>query len=508
MFKKLISKKTDLTQLDEKLINLKKEYKINPDGFSDDLLIQVKTINGFKLLDPCAVYKLIGEGGGGRVYLGHHLNLNIKVAVKCPFPVTTKSDKLYIERFKQEAQSAAKINHPNVVRVYDVRSVNNIHYIIMEYIQGETLREYIQKNNPLKIEKFINIACEAIHGLAEAHKASMVHRDIKPDNILLAQTGEVKLADLGLAKPIMNVTARTTSNSIVGTPQYMAPEQFKDHKSLGPEIDVWAFGVTMYFMLTGEEAIKGYTLYEVIKNIVDNPFPNILEKRTDLPDSLIRIINKCTKKNPFERYSSAIKLESALNNLSKNIKNISRNISPVLKEEIRSKKYSKTKDEFSRKKPIAEIKPAEFEKRIAVTKKVEEEVKKFFITDIHEAALNGDIESIKHIFKQKGFVYSTNKKNSSGQSPLIMATLNGHDEIATYLLSDAVPNLAINLQDNNGWTALMYAAMLGHVNIAKTLINKDANTTIKNSSGKTALDIAIQFDHIPIIIPLRTLADS
>lgn len=286
----------------------------------DELLAQVTEVAGYKVLPPCVVYAKIGQGGMGAVYRGRHLNLDIDVAVKCLKPGLVRDDPQFVARFRREGQSAARINHQNVIRVFDVAEDQGLHYLIMEFVQGETARQRVDRKGPLAIGEALQILYESALGLGEAHRLGIVHRDIKPDNLLISSSGQVKVADLGLAKPTLGkdggskVSMLSSANQIMGTPSYMPPEQW-DGASVTAAADVWALGATMWFLLVGHEAIRDESPARIMSRIVLQPFPDVQAARKDVPDDVAEVVRKATAKEPGERYLDALEMADAIDAL-------------------------------------------------------------------------------------------------------------------------------------------------------------------------------------------------
>lgn len=282
---------------------------------NDDNLERATEVEGYKVLPPCVLYGKIGQGGMGAVYRGRHLNLDIDVAVKCLKPGLVGSDDQFVVRFRREARSAAQINHQNVIRVYDVAEDQGLHYLIMELVQGETARERVVRKKQLSIGEALEIVYGASLGLAEAHRKGFIHRDIKPDNIMISSGGQVKVADLGLAKPSIredNASMLSGTNLVMGTPQYMPPEQWENTTNVTAAADVWALGATLYYLLVGGEAIQKDSLPRIMQRIMLQPFPDPRRARPDVPEDVAALIAKATATAVQDRYQDAQQLADAI----------------------------------------------------------------------------------------------------------------------------------------------------------------------------------------------------
>jgi len=283
----------------------------------DPLLRDAPIVEGFKVLDPAVLYAKVGRGGMGAVYRGRHLKLDLDVAVKVLKPALVAEDADFVKRFEREARLAASIVHQNVVRVMDVHEKNGLHYIVMEFVRGETAGERVERKGPLGEKEALAIVFGATAGLAEAHARGIVHRDIKPANIMVSVDGLVKLADLGLAKSSGGVDGRSQTmftSAIMGTPQYMPPEQW-DTTDVTPAADVWALGATLWYLLAGREGILGVSPLQIAKRIQDHDFPTLRTERPDVRDVVHDLIERCVRRDPKERYPDAKALHRALRKL-------------------------------------------------------------------------------------------------------------------------------------------------------------------------------------------------
>jgi len=285
------------------------------DSSKDPLLRELPTVDGYCLLPPCVVRGAIGRGGMGVVYQGRHVDFDIDVAIKCLDPMLAEQNSSFIERFQQEAQAAAQINHQNVVRVFTIGETQGLYYLVMEYVEGETANQRVARKGPLHVSEAMQIALGAARGLAAAHEAGLVHRDVKPDNILISPRGVIKLADLGLAKSAAAEGGMTQTGTMLGTPKYMPLEQWQSAKAVGPPTDVYAMGAVLWFLLVGRDAIEGSAPFEVLQRVSNEDFPDLAEARADVPKEVVEIVQRCTAKAPEDRYPSAVELVKALESI-------------------------------------------------------------------------------------------------------------------------------------------------------------------------------------------------
>ncbi|MEE9393500.1 MAG: protein kinase [Planctomycetota bacterium] len=281
---------------------------------SDPLLQNAWEVEGFKVLYPVVLTAKLGQGGMGTVYRGRHLKLDIDVAVKCLRPGLAQENEEFVQRFRREATVAASIDSENLVRVFDVHESRGIHYLVMEFVPGETIRERVNRVGHIEPSSAaVTIIYEAARGLAQAHKMGIVHRDIKPDNIMIADHGRIKVADLGLAKVAESLDGlETRSGLMMGTPNYMPPEQYADAKSLTPAADVYSLALTLYYMLTGHHAVPSGSLVDVMRRVCDDPLPDLALERPDLEDGVIDFYRRAIDKNPSKRPQSGVEVISLL----------------------------------------------------------------------------------------------------------------------------------------------------------------------------------------------------
>lgn len=255
----------------------------------------------------------IGDGGMAVVYKGKDKLLNRFIAVKILRPEFTK-DATFVENFKRESQAAAGLSHPNIVGVYDVGREGNINYIVMELIEGDTLNKIIEREAPMDYRKVIDIAKQVASALRIAHKNKIIHRDVKPHNIMITNDGVVKLADFGIARAVNDATL-STGSKIVGSVHYFSPEQARGNY-VDERSDIYSLGIVMYEMLTGKVPFDGDNPVTVaLKHINEDIVPPI-ELEPSIPPALNRCVMKATSKFQTNRYANADELIEDLDNIS------------------------------------------------------------------------------------------------------------------------------------------------------------------------------------------------
>lgn len=320
---------------------------------------------GQMINDRYEIIRVIGEGGMANVYLAQDTILDRKVAVKV-LRGDLASDEKFVRRFQREALSASSLNHPNIVEMYDVGEDNGNFYIVMEYVEGRMLKQIVKKRGALTISETIDISNQIMDGLAHAHDSYIIHRDIKPQNILIKDSGLVKITDFGIALAL-NTVELTQTNSVMGSVHYFPPEQ-ANGKSSTIKSDIYSLGIVMFEMLTGKLPYKGENAVEIALKHMKEQLPSIRELNPQVPQSLENVILKATAKNPKNRYND--------------IKEMQQDLKTVLDDSRKHEakivfKYSETEYEDS--KTVTTLK--ETTKKKEIKKPVVKEIKKEVINE-------------------------------------------------------------------------------------------------------------------------------
>ncbi len=262
------------------------------------------------MLGPYRVASVIGEGGMGAVYRAQDTRLGRAVAIKVLTNVTL-NDREKLVRFEQEARATGMLNHPNLLTIYDVGNTDGTPYLVSELLEGETLRDRLNRG-PIQPRKTVEISLQVAHGLAAAHEKGIVHRDLKPENIFLTKEGRVKILDFGIAKlssatsgegPAFQMAA-TEPGMVMGTVGYMSPEQVRG-EIVDARSDIFSFGAILYEMLTGARAFKRNSSIETLSAILKEEPPDLSETHTNIPQSLERLVRRCLEKDRDVRFQSA-----------------------------------------------------------------------------------------------------------------------------------------------------------------------------------------------------------
>ena len=266
-------------------------------------------VKGSKINDRYQIIKTLGEGGMANVYLAHDTILDRNVAVKV-LRGDLASDEKFVRRFQREALSASSLSHPNIVEMYDVGEDDGQYYIVMEYVDGKTLKQILKSRGHLSITEVVDIMLQLTDGMAHAHDAYIIHRDIKPQNIMILSNGMIKITDFGVATAL-NSTQLTQTNSVMGTVHYLPPEQAQG-KGSTIKSDIYSMGIMMYELLTGLVPYKGDNAVEIALKHLKEPLPSVRKANPSIPQSIENIIIRATAKNPKNRYNDAREMHEDL----------------------------------------------------------------------------------------------------------------------------------------------------------------------------------------------------
>ena len=264
-----------------------------------------------KVIGGCQILERIARGGMGVVYKARQLNLGRTVAIKI-LSEDLARDRVYVERFVQEARSAAGLNHASIILIIDVGEQSGTYYFIMEHVDGQNLRELLESQGVLDFRQALHISLQVSQALQHAHRRGIIHRDIKPENIMILREGGVKLADLGLAKRVDVGVGITHAGSILGTPFYMAPEQAKDFSQVDGRSDIYSLGVTLYRALTGQVPFDGRTPIEVMIKAIDGNRVPVRAHRPEIPVEVEAIVDRMMDKDPSRRFQTADEVVSVI----------------------------------------------------------------------------------------------------------------------------------------------------------------------------------------------------
>ncbi|UOQ93174.1 Stk1 family PASTA domain-containing Ser/Thr kinase [Halobacillus shinanisalinarum] len=263
-------------------------------------------LNNRLLNERYKIMEMIGGGGMANVYLAYDTILDRDVAIKV-LRLEHGDDEEFIARFHREAQSASSLSHPNIVNIYDVGEEEDLYFMAMEYVDGMTLKQYIQKNSPIDVADAIDIIRQVTSAMAHAHDNGIVHRDIKPQNILIDHYGQVKVTDFGIAMAL-SATALTQTNSVLGSVHYLSPEQARGGMAT-KKSDIYSLGIVLFELLTGRLPFSGESPVAIALKHLQHDTPSLKRWIADLPQSVENIVLKATAKDPFHRYDSVMDME-------------------------------------------------------------------------------------------------------------------------------------------------------------------------------------------------------
>ncbi len=261
------------------------------------------------------ILERIGTGGHSTVYLGEHLMVKRRVAIKV-LPTARSENPAALARFYREARAAGALDHPNLVKAHDVDRDNGLHFLVMEYVDGSSLQQIVARFGPLPIERSAHYIRQAAEGLQAAHASGLVHRDVKPANILLDRRGVIRVLDLGLARFFCDdedpLTLKFDSNNVLGTADYVAPEQALNSHEVDSRADIYSLGATFYFLLAGRPLFpEGQITHKLIWHQTRQPTP-LRQLRAEIPAELAAVVERMIDKEPPRRYQTAAEVVEAL----------------------------------------------------------------------------------------------------------------------------------------------------------------------------------------------------
>ena len=266
-------------------------------------------VKGQKINDRYQIMRMIGEGGMANVYLAHDIILDRDVAVKI-LRGDLAGDEKFVRRFQREAISASSLSHPNIVEMYDVGEDDGSYFIVMEYVDGRTLKSLIKRRGALTLSEVVDIMLQLTSAITSAHDSYIIHRDIKPQNILILDDGTVKITDFGIAMAL-NSNELTQTNSVMGSVHYLPPEQANGSGST-IKSDIYSLGILMFELLTGKLPFKGENAVEIAIKQMKDPIPSVIRENAEIPQSIENIILKACAKNPRNRYETVNEMREDL----------------------------------------------------------------------------------------------------------------------------------------------------------------------------------------------------
>ena len=341
--------------------------------------------------------RLLGTGGMSTVYLAQHTIFDQQRAIKV-LPRDRVADKTYLQRFFREGRAAAALNDKNIVRVYDIGNEGDTHYLVMEYVKGEDIYEMVKKRGPLPFDRSIDYMIQALTGLQHAHDTELVHRDVKPANLLVTEDGVVKILDLGLALFQEDDSSLTVMHNerVLGTADYLSPEQAVDSHNLDHRSDIYSAGCTLYFMLTGKPPFFEGTLAQRIAKHQQVEPQDIRDFRPDCPEELSQLVTRMMKKKPEDRFHSCDDAVMAFRAVSENLllstttstaKAPAAVVPAVVKKPVVKPKPATKEEAAAKEKPVAKAKqPAKKVPPKSSAKPVEKKMPKP-VVDVTEKAI-------------------------------------------------------------------------------------------------------------------------
>ena len=456
-------------------------------------------IKGQKINDRYQIIKTIGEGGMANVYLAYDTILDRNVALKV-LRGDLSNDEKFVRRFQREALSASSLSHPNIVEMYDVGEDEGQYYIVMEYVEGKTLKQLVKRRGSLTINEVIDIMLQLTDGIAHAHDSYIIHRDIKPQNIMIMENGLVKITDFGIAMAL-NSTQLTQTNSVMGSVHYLPPEQ-ANGKGASVKCDIYSLGILMFELLTGTIPFKGENAVEIALKQMKEPLPDVTLINPEIPQSIENVLIKATAKNPKNRYNDAREMHKDIETaLDESRKNEKRYVYSYPENDLDDTKIMETIEDFNKQDPNTEgiakkIDSDEVEDKktskiaiiivsiiagllligagiyFVVTKSNNEQVKIPDVSDMTVSEAEEELEKAGFIVEIETEKIESNDIEEGRvvkTSPAINRTVKKGTKITLY---ESVGKAGIELEDYTGMNYLEVKVRLEEVNNLNVLIEK------------------------------------
>ncbi|MDZ4815379.1 MAG: protein kinase [Verrucomicrobiota bacterium] len=490
----------------------------------------------------------LGKGGMGCVYRARHTTLDRVVALKT-LSGHLSQDADFVQRFMQEARAAARLNHPNIIQIYDFGQVDLIYYLAMEFVEGNSIGNFIKSSGRFSEADSILLMRQACASLACAHAAGVIHRDVKPDNFMLNLNGDVKLCDLGLAKLTQNEDmSLTQTGTAMGTPYYISPEQVRGDRDIDHRTDIYSLGATLYHLVTGTIPYPGATAAMIMAAHLHDTLPDPRVHVPELSEGMVRVITKMMSKDRGYRYSDMAAVDTDLYGLLEGLTPPE----PLMPEEQKTviinhgsggtttippahqtisgggttyaptgtfveapKSGAKIISWLSSLIVIVIVTGVGFlllknpENRKSLFSGVQQLMGKEGGTEttggvgsvpkgqggakLIEAAKRGVATEVASLIASGA---DLSAKDSQEKTALIHSSFNGHLDVVKSLVEAKTD---LNAVDKDGWTALMYAANAGRDDVVAFLVEKGADATLKGNDGKTALSLAQYMGHTKVM---------
>ncbi len=334
-------------------------------------------VKGQKIDGRYQIIRTIGEGGMANVYLAYDTILEREVAVKI-LRGDLANDEKFVKRFQREAKAASSLNHPNIVEMYDVGEDDGNYFIVMEYVNGKTLKSLIKKRGALSVSETVDIMLQLTSGIACAHDSYIIHRDIKPQNVMILEDGRVKITDFGIAVAL-NSAELTQTNSVMGSVHYLPPEQANGNGAT-VKSDIYSLGILMYELLTGRLPFKGDNAVEIAIKQMKEKLPSIIAQNPNVPQSVENVVIRACAKNPENRYDSVREMNEDLKTvLSEERANEKKLVykHPDLEQDVQPEKVVPTKTKVEKVVPEKRVSSTPPKKQQVEKEKEDKEVSKF-----------------------------------------------------------------------------------------------------------------------------------